>query len=150
MKPSTGKFVVPGVLLLLLLAGCQSGAFTHYISPQISGRVLAADTRQPLAGANVARIQPQPSESFVPPKGGQVLMQSTGVRTDADGRFLLAGESILAPFRQTGWWSVPVSFSCSGYEMFQRSYSGTNLASQSESGVPILDVGDVLLKPQAE
>src|SRR5882757_5626401 len=65
--------------LLMLLAGCQSGAFTHYISPQISGRVLAADTRQPLAGANVARITPQPSEAFGPPKGGQVLMQSSGV-----------------------------------------------------------------------
>ncbi len=55
MKPSPRNFVVLG-LSLFALAGCQSGTFTHYTSPQISGRVLAADTHEPLAGADVARI----------------------------------------------------------------------------------------------
>jgi hypothetical protein len=146
MKSSISKLVAPG-LLLAVLAGCQSREFTHYVSPQISGRVLAADTHQPLAGASVARIIPQAVGTSDLPKGGQALARSAGVRTDADGRFVLPGESVFAPFRQTDWWSVPVSISCSGYETFQTSYSGTNLTSRSESGVPMLDAGDVLLKP---
>ena len=143
------KSIVLG-LLLTVLAGCESGRFTHYISPQISGRVLAADTHQPLAGVSVTRINPQPVGTSDLPKGGQVLTQTAGVRTDADGTFVLPGESVFSPFRQAGWWSVPVSFSCSGYETFQKSYSGTNLTSQSEAGVPKLNAGDVLLKPLVE
>jgi hypothetical protein len=148
MKPPARSFVVLG-LSLMLLAGCQSGAFTRYTSPQISGRVLAADTHKPLAGATVSHITAKPFEAFGPPKGGQVLTRSTGVRTDAAGRFVLPGDSVFAPFRQSGWWSVPVSFSCYGYETFQRNYSGTNSAGSVEAGVPVLDAGDVLLQPVA-
>ena len=42
-------------LLLVVLSGCQSGKFTHYTSPEVRGRVLAADTHQPLANATVQR-----------------------------------------------------------------------------------------------
>lgn len=148
MKLSIQKFSTLG-FALLLLAGCESGTFNHYISPQISGRVLAADTREPLAGATVARIVPQKIGTSDLPKGGQMLTQPPNVRTDADGRFVLDGERVFSPFRNRGWWSVPVSFSCSGYETFQKSFSGTNLTSRSEAGVPVLDAGDVLLKPLA-
>jgi len=149
MKRSTQQSIVLG-FFLSLLAGCQSGTFTHYISPQISGRVLAADTHQPLAGAVVARVVPQNMGTSDVPKGGQVLTRADGVRTDADGRFVLPAETVFAVFSQPGWWSVPVSFSCSGYETFQRSYSGTNLTSRSEAGVPLLEAGEVQLKPLAE
>jgi hypothetical protein len=146
MKLSGREFVVLG-FLPLLLAGCQSGGFTRNVSPQVSGRVLAADTHQPLAGVNVARVVPQNFEAFGPPKGGQVLMQPGGVRTDADGRFLLAGESVFALFPQRGWWSAPVSFSCSGYESLQRNFTGTNVLSQSDDGESTINAGDILLQP---
>jgi hypothetical protein len=133
--------------LLTFLAGCQSVEFTRNISPQISGRVLAADTHQPLAGVNVARITPENAEAFGPPKGGQLLTQAGGVQTDADGRFVLEGESVFALFRQSGWWSVPVSFSRSGYQPEQRNFTGTNVISDSISGAPVINAGDILLQP---
>ena len=148
MKSSAQNLIV-FTALIMVLAGCQSGEFTRYVSPQISGRVLAADTHQPLAGASVARVTSQNNESFGPPKGGQVLIQRSGVRTDADGRFVLDAERVIAIFRQPGWWSVPVNFSCAGYQPFQKNYTGTNVTSHSSSGAPTVNAGDVLLKPLA-
>jgi hypothetical protein len=148
MKSCAKNFTI-FTALLILLTGCQSGGFSHCVSPQISGRVLAADTHQPLAGASVSRITPQVFPNNDPPKGGQVLMQKSGVQTDAEGRFVLASEHVFAIFRQPGWWSVPVNFSCAGYESFQKNYTGTNVTSRSEAGVPVVDAGDVLLKPLA-
>ncbi len=149
MKLPTRKSIVLA-FILMLLAGCESGEFSHCVSPQISGRVLAADTHQPLAGANVARVTPPRAETFGPPKGGQVLMEKSGVRTDADGRFVLDGERVIAFFRQPGWWSTPVNFSCAGYQPFQKNYSATNVTSHSSSDMPMIDAGDVLLKPLAK
>jgi len=135
--------------LLVLLTGCESGEFTHYISPQISGRVLAADTHQPLAGATVARVGKQRhGNSFGPPKGGQMLMQPSGVQTDTGGNFVLDGVSVFAIFRQPGWWTVPVNFSHSGYQSFQTNYTGANVKGHSAEGVPVVNAGNVLLQPR--
>jgi hypothetical protein len=75
------------------------------------------------------------------------LMQSGGVQTDAEGRFVLPGESVFAVFRQPGWWSVPVVFDCPGYKSFQTNYSGTNVSSHSAADVPEVKAGDILLQP---
>jgi hypothetical protein len=109
-------------LLLVVLSGCSSGKLTHYTSPEITGRVLAADTHQPLAHAEVRRVAPETLASywsFGSPKGGTILMQPVGARTDAGGRFVLNSESVIAMFRQPGWVTVPVVFSHAGYESFQ-------------------------------
>lgn len=144
MNPQIQKITSLG-FLLLVLAGCQSDRFTHWVSPQISGRVLAADTRQPLVGVQVALVGAD--QMFGSPKGGQILMQPARVQTDAVGRFVLPGESVVAFFQQPGWWSVPVYFSHSGYESFQTNYAGTNVTSHSVQGMPEVKAGDVLLRP---
>jgi hypothetical protein len=78
-------------LLLVVLSGCQSGKFTHYTSPEVTGRVLAADTRQPLADATVQRAESgQNFEPFGAPKDGQLLMQTGDAQTDLFQRFLAA------------------------------------------------------------
>ena len=133
-----------------ILSGCQSGKVIHYTSPEITGRVLAADTHQPLVNATVQLGDANPFEAFGPPKGGQLLLQTGVVRTDADGRFVLASKSVFAVFRQPGWWSVPVTFSHSGYEMFQTNYTGTNVTGHSDAGAPVVNAGDVLLKPESK
>jgi hypothetical protein len=147
MQSRKTKFVTLP-LLLAALTGCESGKFIHYISPEVTGRVLAADTREPLANASVRRGGANQSfGAFGPPKGGQLLMQPSPARTDADGRFVLDSKSVLAPFRQAGWSSVPVIFSHSGYETFRTNYTSANVASNADADVPVVDAGDVLLQP---
>jgi hypothetical protein len=140
-------------LLLAVVSGCQSGRLTHYTSPEVTGRVLAADTHQPLAHADVQRVEPETFAeywSFGSPKGGTILMEPVGARTDADGRFVLNSKSVVALFLQPGWSAVSVNYSHAGYESFQTNYSGTNITSQTAAGVPVVDVGDVLLQPAVQ
>jgi hypothetical protein len=140
-------------LLLIALTGCKSEKLTHYTSPEVTGRVLAADTHQPLAHAEVQRIAPETFASywsFGSPKGGTTLMQPIGARTDAEGRFRLNSKSVFALFMKPGWSSVSVNYSHAGYESFQTNYTGTNITSHTDAGVPVVDVGDVLLQPVSE
>jgi hypothetical protein len=135
-------------LVLVVSAGCQSGKFTHYTSPEVTGRVLAADTHQPLANVTVQRVVlAQDFEPGSPPKGGQLLIQAVTVRTDADGRFVLESKSVFALFLQPGWSSVPVVFSHSGYESFQTNYTGDNVTRHTDAGAPAVNAGDILLQP---
>jgi len=153
MTTTTLTFIRTGCIfsLLVTLNGCQSGKFTHCVSPQVTGRVLAADTREPLAHASVQRGGTNPNfGAFGPPKGGQRLMQPGAARTDADGRFVLDSKSVLAVFRPTGWVSVPVTYSHSGYETFRTNYTGANDVSHTDAGVPVVNAGDVLLQPLAK
>lgn len=134
--------------LLAALAGCQSGGVTHYVAPEVTGRVLAADTHQPLANATVQRGgSGQRFEPFGPPKGGQLLIETGAVRTDAGGKFILQSKSVFALFRSPGWWSAPVTFSRSGYESFSTNYTGDNVTSNAAAGAPVVDAGDILLSP---
>jgi hypothetical protein len=138
-------------LLLLAMAGCQSGGVTHYVSPEVSGRVLAADTHQPLANATVRRDgSGQGFEPFGPPKGGQLLIETGAVRTDACGKFILQSKSVFALFRSPGWWTVPVTVSHSGYETFSTNYTGDNVTNHASAGPPLVDAGDILLHPFAK
>ena len=143
--------VLAGIAALaLFVGGCQSGKFTHYTSPQVTGRVLAADTRQPLAGASVRRIEAnQITEPSGPTHGGELMMQPAPVRTDADGRFVLDSKSVVALFRHPGWLSVAVAFSHSGYQSYQTNYTGDNVTSHTAAGAPVVNAGDILLQPYA-
>jgi hypothetical protein len=143
-----------GILLFLLvaLASCQSRNVIHYTSPEVTGRVLAADTHEPLAGASVQRVAPETFGSywsFGSPKGGTLLMEPIGARTDAGGRFTLNSKSVFTIFRSPGWYSVPLVFSHPGYEPFQTNYTAANVVSNTTAGAPVVDAGDVLLKPAA-
>jgi hypothetical protein len=135
--------------LLLVLAGCQSDGVVHYTAPEITGRVLAADTHQPLANVRISRTEAQAFEPFGPPKGGQQIIEAAPVLTDADGRFLLESKSVFAPFRSAGWWSAPVTFQHSGYETFSTNYTSSNVVSNTPAGAPVIVTGDVLLEPAA-
>jgi hypothetical protein len=140
-------------LLMAALAGCQSREVIHYTSPEVTGRVLAADTHQPLSGVSVQRVAQQTFGSywsFGSPKGGTLLMEPIGAHTDADGRFVLNSKSVFAIFMQPGWYSVPVIFSHSGYESFQTNYTASNVISNTPAGAPVVDTGDVLLQPEVK
>jgi hypothetical protein len=137
------------LLVAVALAGCESGKFSHYISPRVTGRVLAADTRQPLADVRVRRVAPMlTAGEDTPAKGAQLLMQPSARRTDADGRFVMDSERDIALFRHPAWWSVTLSFTADGYRFFQTNYTVANLSGHSPEGEPLVNAGDILLKPK--
>ena len=148
IKPARAVFM----LLAVVLTGCQPGQFSYYISPQVTGRVIAADTCQPLADVKVQRVVPyQSTDSPSPPKGGQIMMQRTHTTwTDGNGGFVLASESIITPFRRLNWSRVTVTFECSGYENFRTNFNAANFKDRSPEGEPLVPAGEVLLKPKSD
>ena len=140
------RFVVL-FLAAVALVGCESMPFSPFVSPRVTGRVLAADSHQPLAGVVVqSGAQARASYSAMPPKGGDIMMQKAPARTDREGRFTLETERVLTPFRAPGWFSVQLLFERSGYERFRTNYSTLNVSTNSAKGEPLLDAGDVLLQ----
>lgn len=138
------------LLLTVALAGCSSIGFSYYSSPRVTGRVLAADTRQPLPEATVKRVVAYPTAGeATAPKGSQLLMRLEGERTDADGRFVIEAVKVVTLFRRGGWHSVTVAFERTGYESFQTNYSVADFQERSSEGVPLVVVGDILLKPKS-
>jgi hypothetical protein len=133
------------------LVGCQSMPFSPFISPRVTGRVLAADTGRPLADVVVkSGAQARDYPGTMPPKGGELLMAKAPVRTDGDGRFTLATERALTPFRSMNWFSVQLLFERGGYERFRTNYSRLNLITNAPGGEPLLNAGDILLHPAAK
>lgn len=135
------------------MAGCESeklsADLSHYVSPQVRGRVLAADTRQPLAGATVRRVSPTRSlAAATAPKGGQLLMESRGVQTDAEGRFFLDGERTITLIKRGGWHSVTISFTHAGYREYQTNYTANPSAQEPPDGAPSVNAGEILLQPK--
>ncbi len=134
--------------LLVVLCGCRSGDYNHYTAPEVTGRVLAADTHQPIANARVIRtVGNNNADSFSPPKGATLLMQPVPVMTDVDGRFVLESKSVFALFRNAGWWTAPVSYQHSGYKTFSTNYTASNVLTNTPAGAPVVNAGDILLRP---
>ena len=138
-------------LAAVALVGCESLPFSPFISPRVTGRVLAADTGQPLAGVTVkSGAQRDDSRGVIPPKGGELLIAKSPVRTDRDGRFTLDTQRALTPFRGSGWFSVQLSFQRAGYERFRTNYSSLNSRTNSPNGEPLLNAGEILLHPASK
>ena len=136
-------------LAALALAGCSGMPFSPLISPRVTGRVLAADTRAPLADVKV--LSGKHAEGWrggTPPKGGELLLAKAPVETGPDGRFALETERVLTPFRGGDWFSVQLVFERAGYECFWTNYPTAILGTNSPNGEPVLDTGDILLQPR--
>ena len=138
-------------LAALVLVGCESMPFSPFVSPRVTGRVLAAGTGRPLAGVVVkSGAQVRGYQGGMPPKGGELLMAKAPVRTDGDGRFALDTERVLTPFRGTGWFTVQLLLERAGYESVRTNYSGLNLSTNVPEGASWLNAGDILLHPTAK
>ena len=135
-------------LAALALAGCKSHPLSVDVSPRLTGRVLAADTGQPLADVKVRNIDH--TEDFnrtSPPKGAERMLAKRIAYTDHDGRFVLETERVLAPFSGAGWFSVRLSFEHAGYERYLTNYSYLNLSTNSSNGAQALNAGNIRLRP---
>ncbi len=135
------------VVLPFLLSACKSRPLGPYVSPRVTGRVLAADTGQPLEHVRVTRGKPdQAPMAGCTPKGGEILMRKPPALTGADGRFALPCERVLSLFRGSGWNQIHLSFVHPGYLGFHTNCP-TLQATNTPAGQPLLDIGDVRLQP---
>ena len=149
-RAGTPSLLAQGLWLLLVavaLVGCKSVLVSAYISPRVTGRVLAADTRQPLAGVKIQRVKPSAGQDYdATPRGGQRMGAMTGIRTDQQGRFVLEAERDLTLIQQQFWYSVTVSFQREGYLTLQTNFTATS-ATNTPDGTPVVNAGDILLHP---
>jgi hypothetical protein len=141
------------VLTLAVLAGalvgCKSYSPSQYVSPRVTGRVLDARTRAPLPDVTVRRIDSDGGErNFTPQHGGEMMMQSPGVRSRPDGTFVLEAVRDLSPLHHIHWYSVSLSFERSGYDRLLTNYSRTSAISTPD-GAPLITAGDILLQPRS-
>ncbi len=136
------------VILAVALCGCKGLRLGPYTSPAVTGRVVAADSRQPLAGVDIERDGSFRSRDIgSPPKGAEFLLQNYTTQTDRDGKFFLRSERALTIFRPSGWASLQLSFHRAGYERFETNYSILTATTNSPRGEPILETGDIALRP---
>jgi hypothetical protein len=136
------------LLAAIALTGCKSVSVSNYISPRVTGRVIAADTGQPIAHVKVKRVNPTADQNFVDPaKGGQKLESAGGVRTDQQGRFMLDAERDLTLFQQQVWFSVTVSFQREGYTTLRTNFTAVHATTNAPDGAPVVNAGDILLRP---
>jgi hypothetical protein len=152
-KTNVGPQRLSGTQLWLLLAsitlmGCKSASVSSYISPRVSGRVLAADTRQPIANVKVKRVSPTVDQNYDDPaKGGRKMESAGGVRTDQQGRFMLDAERDLTLFQQQVWFSVMVSFQHDGYLTLRTNFTAVHATTNAPDGAPVVNAGEILLCP---
>lgn len=137
------------LFLTLLLAGCKSRPLSPYVSPRVVGRVVDGLTGQPIQGAHVRRITNEEARRPLDaPRGGERLKPPPSARTGKDGAFDLDSLRDLAVFGKGGWYSVNLAFEHARYERFIASYTPAN-ATNSASGEPVVNTGDVRLNPLA-
>lgn len=143
---SAGLFCL--LLTVLALTGCKSVLVSSYISPRVTGRVLAADTRQPIGGVKVRRVNPTANQNYDDPaRGGRKMESIPAARTDAQGRFVLEAERDLTLLQQQVWFSVEVLFEREGYHTMRTNFTVSNVTSNAPDGAPIVNAGDILLCP---
>lgn len=131
---------------LAVLTGCESVTVTPYTSPRVIGRVVAADTGLPLANVQVRRDAATPETGGPPSKGGERLKERTPARTDAEGRFELPSERALTVFHPGGLNWAQLSFELPGYRRFATNYTILTPATNTPSGEPLLNTGDIRLQ----
>jgi hypothetical protein len=135
----------------LALTGCKSVLVSTYISPRVTGRVLAADTRQPIANVKVKRVNPAATQNYDDPtKGGQRMESAGGVRTDPQGKFILDAERDLTLLQQQVWFSVTVSFQREGYLTLRTNFTAAHTTTNAPDGAPVVSAGDILLHPVSQ
>ncbi len=133
------------LLLLVVVSGCKS--MSPYLSPRVEGRVVDAQTWQPIKGVQVRRISnDQEMNGNDAPKGGELMQAKPPVVTGADGTFVLKSLRDFALLGKIKWYSVSILFKRSGYKPFTATYTLTD-ATNAPSGEPQVRAGDIVLIP---
>jgi hypothetical protein len=135
---------------LCAVLGCGTASPTKVVSPRVTGRVVDARTREPIANITVQRQSGRHTHRLVdPPKGGELMKQPPVVRTDAQGNFILHSERDLTIFRGSTWFSVNLLFEHPHYQRYVASYHPIQATNNPTTGEPLITTGDVSLVPKA-
>jgi hypothetical protein len=134
-----------GAVSVCLLSGCHP--FSQYLSPRVEGRVLDAQTHQPLPGTQVQRVSEKRNRNPAqPPNGAQLLMQHHVVLTADDGTFVVDSQKAVGLFHSVFWSAIRLSFQHDGYLSAVTNFTAAN-STNTVSGEPLVKTGDVLLIP---
>lgn len=138
--------VVSVLLVALLQTGCKSSSPAPYVSPRVTGRIIDAQSKQPIKGVKVQRLMPDQQPNVLNDvKGGQALASASAARTASDGTFEMASERSLSPFRRGGWYSVSLAFEHPEYTRYVTNYSLKH-AVITPKGEPVVNTGDIWLE----
>lgn len=134
-------------LLILGLAvaatGCKHRSWAPYVAPRVSGRVVDAETAQPIGQVKIYRNQTRPDPTAKP---AERMLEPDPARSNAEGRFEMASEKTFSPFRG-GWSSVSLRFMHPDYVPFTTNFS-LALSTNLPSGEPWVNTGDIPLAPK--
>jgi hypothetical protein len=115
----------------------------------VEGRVVDTQNHQPIANVEVRGLSSDEGyRKMDPPKGGE-SRKKPGVRTAADGTFVLKSQRGIALFRGFAWYSVTVSLAHSSYLGLTTTYTVAD-ATSSATGEPLVKAGDILLIPRTK
>ncbi|HXG47934.1 MAG TPA: hypothetical protein VNO52_09935 [Methylomirabilota bacterium] len=138
-------------LTMILLNGCGSfrGPHQEYISPFISGRILDAQTGQPIVGARIERQSRQARTERPTEVHGATLLQSTRPAISAaGGAFELAGERVAHLLFDRGTvLGVTLRVSAPNYTTLSTNLDLVTSPPDSSSGKPILNGIELRLMP---
>jgi hypothetical protein len=138
------------VMVACLSSGCKSTSPSQYISPRVEGRVLDAQSHQPIKDVQVRRRAADDNyRAEDPPKGAEMIKKAPPVRTAADGTFVMESLRDIALFQAIGWYSLNLTFQHPAYERFFTNYTLAK-ATNTASGEPLVRTGDILLTPLAK
>lgn len=135
-------------VFLFVLTGCQWIGLEDRVTPQVVGRVLNAETHQPIAGVTVQPVVPgrTPAEDFSE-KGAERLMRGRPVMTDASGKFVFPSKGYVTFLKSSSWWSCTLSFQQPGYAALQTNFTVTKVSSSATQGRAVVEAGDIYLQP---
>lgn len=142
--------ILPLLVVAVGLAGCNSVGFFDSATPRLTGRVLDAQTGQPLGGVKIVRLTPgQSADAGSPAYGAQLMLQGRPDFSAADGTFAVAGTKYVTFIKPSGQWSVNLMFRAGHYDTLVTNFTAADDAVRSATNSRVMNVGDVLLQPKS-
>ena len=150
LRPGMHRWLAVGIAVISLPVfwGCHS--VSHYVSPQVVGRVLDAKTLQPIAGVKVQRVVPDyEAGTMEQVKGSEMLEMTSPPESEADGTFVLPSQKSVALFRDVAWFTVELSLTHRYYEKYLTNYTPRS-ATNTLQGEPVIYTGEILMTPKSK
>ncbi len=131
-----------------MVAGCSSTSGMHdaYVFPKVEGRVVNADTKEPIKGVIVLRKQWSGTadlDEYV--SAGEIQMQDKRIYTNDKGEFVVPSKQSMTVGGDQSWFSVTLKFMHADYHMFSTNY--VNHSGAPTGNEPVVQGGDIQLFP---